>query len=276
MNILQISVPKSGSYWLYTILIQILEKKGIKPNSFIRHQPEYVRLKDQPLSFEGQPGVDMLDIEDEGCYYRISSVVKKRLTDLNHYIKSSSVVWTHSSFCTNSFEAFPLFDKKIYIVRDPRDRALSSARFAFNPYMQQYYPSVYSSPDEYLMNEYERLLEQWVWHVGNYLLYKDELDIHFIFYERLLLDFERELQSLLNYLEITLSKEQQEEISRSVTFLAMKRISPKHLQTGKYENWDHHLSTSQKELTVSKAGRLMQLLNFPLVEGQTNNPSVPQ
>ncbi|NJM16702.1 MAG: sulfotransferase domain-containing protein, partial [Bacteroidales bacterium] len=38
------------------------------------------------------------------------------------------------------YSVFPKFDKIVYIVRDPRDVALSMARFQFTPYMQTYYP----------------------------------------------------------------------------------------------------------------------------------------
>jgi aryl sulfotransferase len=79
-------------------------------------------------------------------------------------------------------------------VRDPRDRALSSAKFAFTPYMQEHYPTEYASPEAYLEGEYERLLDQWVWYTANYLLYRKKLDIHFVFYERLLEGFPGELE----------------------------------------------------------------------------------
>ncbi|MEX1136302.1 MAG: sulfotransferase domain-containing protein [Balneolales bacterium] len=275
MNILQISAPKSGSYWLYTVLIRIMEKKGMEHKSFIQKQPEFRCMKDLTLSFNGQPGVDMIDIEDEGFFYRVSSVVKEPIADLEQYVHSLSIAWTHSSFCTNSFEAFSLFDKKICIIRDPRDRALSSAKFAFTSYMRQHYPSSYSSPKEYLSGEYERLLEQWVWHVGNYLLYKDKLEVHFVFYDRLLSDFDHELHSLLNYLGITLSVSEQKEITDAVTFSAMKGISPGHLQKGESGKWAMLLNASQKELAVEKAGKLMRMLNFPLEAEQKNFPEVP-
>ena len=277
MNILQISAPKSGSYWLHTILLQILQKKSLSTRSFIQEQEIYHKMKDSDLSFDGQAGVDMMDIEDDGCYYRISSVFREKIEDPATYAKKTSLAWTHSTLCTTSFDVFPLFDKKICIVRDPRDRALSSAKFAFTPYMQKHYPSPYSSPEEFMENEYERLLERWVWFIGNYLLHKKELDIYFVFYERLLHDFPNELGSLLSYLDISLSQKEQQKISEAVTFSSMKSKSPKHLNKGKCGKWVHQLNEGQKKITIEKAGDLMQWLNYPLDSAERENglPSLP-
>lgn len=277
MNILQISAPKSGSYWLHTILVQILQKSEMPIKSFIKEQPQYLWVKDRNLSFEGQAAVDMVDIEEDACYYRVSSLFRERIKDLQEYTHSTSLAWTHSSLCNMSFDILPLFDKKICIIRDPRDRALSSAKFAFTPYMQKHYPTSYSSPDSYLAGEYERLLEQWEWFIGNYLLRKEDLDIHFIFYERLLCDFEAEFQTLLDYLELPLSRSQQKEIAQNVSFSNMKNTSPGHLQQGKYGKWIRQLSEDQKKLAVEKTGSLLGTLNYSLSSEKTDSlPQVPE
>lgn len=228
------------------------------------------------MSFKGQAGVDMIDIEEEGSFVRISSVFRESIDDIKAFSRSTTLAWTHSSFCNRSFEVFPHFDKKICVVRDPRDRALSSAKFAFTPYMLRHYPSSYTSPDAYLEGEFERLLDQWTWHTGNYLLYKKELNLHFVFYENLLLDFEPELQKLLDYLKISLSEKAQKEIAEEVRFSTMKDKSPRHLQKGSYGKWENQLSPSQKKTAVERAGKLMQILNYPLenLSEQKNLPSV--
>ncbi len=277
MNLLQISAPKSGSYWLYTILNQIMEKKGIAAKSYIQRQPVFDAAKSWQLSFKEQAGVDMMDIEEEGCYYRISSAFREPVSDLKEYASSCRQAWTHSTLCSTSFAALPLFNKRIYIIRDPRDRALSAARFAFTPYMQQYYPGSYASPEEYLEHEYERLLEQWVWHVGNYLLHQEQLDIHFVFYERLLFDFENELKALLSYLGLSLTSGEQQEIASAVSFSSMKANSPGHVQKGKFGKWSGKLSEPQKEIAVATAGPLLKMLHYPLqlAPNEVQLPSIP-
>lgn len=274
MNLLQISAPKSGSYWLYTILKQILQKKGLPLSSFIQRQPVYQQAKHWKLSFQEQAGIDMVDIEDEGLYYRISSAYRQPVFKPEEYATACSLAWTHSAFCSRSFDILPLFNKRIYIVRDPRDRALSAARFAFTPYMQQYYPSSYKSPEAYLQGEYERLLEQWMWHVGNYLLRQETLDIHFVFYERLLYNFQEELQSLLAYLNLPLSLQQQQDIKEAVSFTSMKESSPGHVQKGKYGKWTAKLSGRQKERAIEEVGPMLQLFSYPL-EMESEEPLLP-
>lgn len=276
MNILQISAPKSGSYWLHTILQEILQKKRFSINSFIRQQEIYQQAKNIELSFKDQAAVNMMDIEEDGCYFRISSVFREKISDPAAYANSTSLAWTHSTLCSTSFDVLPLFNKRICIVRDPRDRALSAAKFAFTPYMKKHYPSSYSSPEEFFENEYANLLERWVWFYGNYLLHKEELGIHFVFYERLLHDFPEEFKSLLNYLQVTLSEEEQKEIEEAVTFSNMKNKSPKHLNKGKFGKWVEQLSEKEKDLAVEKAGDLMQHLNYPMetAEGQEKLPSL--
>lgn len=265
MNILQISAPKSGSFWLHSILKQVLEKKKLPFKAFIKGQPEYKSAKDLQLSFAGQEEVDMIDIEEEGFFYRISSIIKEPITDLRKYADTSRLTWTHSTYCNNSKKLFELYDKKVCIIRDPRDRALSSAKFAFTPYMKKFYPSSYSSPEAFFEAEYGRLLEQWVWFVGNYLCRKEELDINFVFYERLLLDFENEFQNLLKYLNVELTLEERAGIEAAVSFSKMKTKSPGHLHKGKYGKWVDRLNFAEKELAVEKAGFLLDLLNYPLL-----------
>ena len=264
MNILQVSPPKAGSFWLHTILKNILEKKGLHIESYIQQQPEFKELQNKSLSFKEQAGVDMLDIEEGGNYYRVSSVFREPVRDIREYTSKATLAWTHSTYCNKTPEVLKYFDKKIIIVRDPRDRALSASRFAFTPYMKEHYPTSYNTPEDFLNGEYERLLEQWVWFYGNYLLHNEELDLHFIFYECLLKDFNQELEDLLTYLNISLDAFQKLEIQKEVSFSNMKETSPRHLQKGKRRKWVDQLSEAQQKKAAEKAGYLMELFGYSL------------
>lgn len=275
MNILQVSAPKSGSYWLHTILKQVLQKKSIPQKSYIKEQEIYRRLKKKEFSFKDQAGVDMVDIEEGGVFYRVSSVFKEEIKDPSKYARATTLVWTHSSLCSRSFEIFPLFNKSVCIIRDPRDRALSSSKFAFTPYMRKHYPTSYPSPKEFLDGEYEKLLNQWVWFVGNYLLHKEELNIHFVFYESLLKDFASEFDSLLTYLELPLAAADKKDIATAVNFSNLKDKSPKHLNKGKSNKWVDALDEDKKKLAEEVAGNLLEYLNYPLDEEENKLPFVP-
>ncbi len=276
MNILQVSPPKAGSFWLHTILKNILNKKQLCTRSFIQQQLEYDELRLKKLSFKEQAGIDMLDIEEEGNFYRVSSIFRKEISDIQQYASKATLAWTHSTYCNKTSEVFQQFDKKIIIIRDPRDRALSASRFAFTPYMQEHYPSPYASPEEFLEGEYERLLHQWVWFYGNYLLHHEKLDLHFIFYERLLKDFPNELQDLLNYLGITLSASEKTEIEEEVSFSNMKEQSPRHLQKGERRKWVDQLSEDRQRVATGKAGFLMELFGYSLTGSEKSLPHFPR
>lgn len=277
MNILQVSAPKAGSFWLNTILKKILEKKGQTVSHYIRSQPEYERLKQKKLSFKGQAGVDMMDVEEDAVYYRVSSLFKEKITNLEEYSKQADLAWTHSTWCNRTPQVFAFFDRKVCIVRDPRDTALSAAKFAFTPYMQEHYPTSYKSVEEFFSAEYVLLLEQWVWFYGNYLLQKEALDLHFVFYENLLNDFSSELNSLLTYLDISLTPEEKLEIENAVSFSSMKKESPRHLQKGKSRKWVEKFSSEEIETASAKAGDLMKIFGYPLTsEEAVQSLSVPK
>ncbi|NJW53115.1 sulfotransferase domain-containing protein [Salinimicrobium oceani] len=276
MNILQVSAPKSGSFWLNTILRKSLRSSGIKITHYIKTLPEYEMLKKQQLSFKGQAGVDMMDIEEEEVYFRVSSIFKKPIPELTEYAQRASLAWTHSTWCNRTASVFSFFDKKICIVRDPRDTALSAARFAFTPYMKAHYPSSYNSVEEYFSAEYERLMEQWVWFYGNYLLRKEELDLHFIFYENLLHNFQQEFDALLQYLELDLPIEVKSRIQHEVSFSTMKEESPGHLHKGRSKKWMQHLSSEQIKIASNIAGSLMDIFGYAAgTEEADTLPRVP-
>ena len=277
MNILQVSAPKSGSFWLNTILKKTLEKTGEEISHYIKDHPQYEDLKRKKLSFKDQAGTDMLDIEESGVTFRVSSLLKETIPDMSVYSNKATLAWTHSTWCNKTAEVFGFFDRKVCIVRDPRDTALSAAKFAFTPYMQQHYPSSYSSVEEFFSMEYERLLEQWVWFYGNYLLHSRELDLHFVFYENLLKSFPGEYNSLLKYLQLELTTVEKQEIEEEVSFSSMKEDSPRHLHKGKSRKWVDQLSIDQIEKASVKVGVLMRIFGYPLTPGEGEKlPAIPR
>jgi aryl sulfotransferase len=274
MKVLQVSPPKAGSFWLHTILKSIFKTKQLPLGSYIQQTPQFEHLKNRKLSFREQAGVDMIDIEEEGIYFRVSSIYREKISNMKEYSSKATLAWTHSTYCSKTPAIFRYFEKKVIIVRDPRDRALSAARFAFTPYMQKHYSNPYPSPEEFLEGEYERLLEQWVWFYGNYLLHHQELNLHFVFYERLLKDFQFELDELLTYLNVSLNSSEKAQVARAVSFSNMKEESPGHLQKGKSRKWVDQLSQEQQKKAAETAGFLMDIFNYPL--SASHNDTLPE
>ncbi len=271
MRILQAGRPKSGNYWLYKILQSVATYGGLEQHSFIQNHPIHKLAKNWPLSYKEQAGIDVLDIEPYQCFYRISSIFRMPIEDIDHYISQCSHVWSHSEFCDQCLVVLPKFDKIIYIIRDPRDAAVSMSRFAFTPYMLKYYPHNKTDPDTYLADGLNHKVRYWVQHVGGYLKYKDTLHIHVIFFERLFHSFDTELARLLAYLEIELDQKAIALVKREVDFSTMQRENPHHVRRGKSGQWAEILTHEQKGQAVDIAGPMLRLLNYPLSENQVDN-----
>lgn len=276
MSILQAGVPKSGNYWLYSIIRQILQQAGQKHLSFIQNHPIQKQAHHWQLSFAGQTQMDFLTIEQGRCYCRLSGVFQEEIADIDSYIEQCSQVWTHSPLNSLSRLLLPKFQKIVYIIRDPRDVAISYAKFAFTEHKLKHGSPHYEiNPESYLENRLEEMTRQWVQHVGGYLQYQQELNIYPIFYERLLNSFDSELAGLLNYLEIELSLDKISEIKHQVAFQTMKQQSPKHLRQGSSGQWQSYLSDRQKAKVQQVAAPMLTLLNYPLITA-SSLPNLPE
>ena len=264
--LLQSGLPKSGNYWLYQILQQMLGRAGVPQQSYARRHPIYETAKSWP-HFADQAGIDYLEINSGGYFFRKGAFVEPIL-DLDVYLAQCSHVWTHAYWDEQAGAAFRKFDRIVYILRDPRDAAISAAKYVFTPFMQEQHPGGERTSEEYLDHRFAELIFAWVQHVGGYLLRQEEYGIYVIFYERLLADLEGELQALLAYLGVSLPPEEITAIQDAVTFTTMKQKSPHHVRKGQAGGWVDALSPAQKAQAQKIAGSLMALLGYPLAEGQ--------
>lgn len=268
IKILQVGMPKSGNFWLYNIIREMLKIKEVESRSFIKSHPIYQEAKKWNLSHDQQAGIDMMDIEEERCYYRISSVVRNPIYYLPDYVRRSTHIWTHSEVCSKIENVLEAFNKIVYIYRDPRDMAISAARFAFTPYMRKYYPHNYRSVKEYLDDNYEKMLRKWQWHVLDYLLLKDRFDIYFVAYENLVDGFQESAKRLSSYLDMELINNEILQLYKAVNFEEMKSKNPDHVNKGRVAQWVEILSDKQKELASESAGNMLNFLNYPLSENE--------
>lgn len=276
MTILQAGVPKSGNYWLYTILKSIIKEAGLEYKSFLRTHPIHEVAQTWDLSFAGQNDMDFLNIKKNYCEFRISAVFEEKIADIDDYISKCSLVWTHSLINSYSLEVLPKFNKIIYIIRDPRDVAISYSKYCFTEHkLKNHLPHYEKNPESYLNNRLDFMLRNWVNHVGGYLKYQDKLNIYPVFYERFLNDLDSELFNLVNYLGVELNDKQINQIKSDVSFDSMKKQSPKHLRKGKSAQWRQVFTSEQNAKAQQIAGEMMTLLNYPLSETQENLPCLP-
>ncbi|MFT2008082.1 sulfotransferase domain-containing protein [Pontibacter sp. 13R65] len=263
MKILQGGAPKCGNFWLYQILQQLLRKAGHNTTSFIQQQPIYELAKTWDLNYPSQASIDVLDITDLQYSYRISSVFRMPVEDINSYLSQTNHVWTHSPICKRSPELLGLFDKKVYILRDPRDRAISAAKYYTSDYMLKYYPQEEKDPQVFLEKNFDKLLQEWVWHVFDHLRLSQPHNIHIAFYEGFLLDFQQELERLLQYLGLEVTAAEREELEKAMHFSTLQKKNPKHLRKGASGYWMEQLTPEQVEKAEIIAGPLIRFLGYP-------------
>jgi len=266
MIILQTGQAKSGNFWLYKIIQNAMLHGGIQQRSFIKNHRIYPIAKSWELSYKEQADIDVMDINPGSYFFRISSIFKMPIIDVDDYIRQCSHVWTHSAFCQRSITVFPKFDKVIHIIRDPRDIALSKSRFVFTPYMKNHYPRKETDAGEFLEKNFNNIMRKWVRHMAGYLENKDEMNIHMVFYERFLERFDEEMERLLNYLEIELKKSSVDQIKNDVSFKTMKKSNPMHVSKGRSRGWTTDLNGSMKKNAVKITGPMFKLLGYPVSE----------
>lgn len=262
MKILQIGYPKSGNFWLYQILEQLLEMTGKSTKSFIQQHPIHELARGWDLNFPEQADIDVLDITDLQTTYRISSIFKMPVEDLDEYLQKTNHVWTHSPVCKRSEEIFSHFGKKIYIIRDPRDVLLSASRYFCSDYMLKYFPQEESEPQAFLEKNFEKILKQWSWHVWDHLRLQEKSELHICYYEGFLNDFQQEFSRLLEYLNLRLTEDEKQKLEEAVSFSHLKKKNPKHLKKGSQGQWRNGLSEEQQAKANAIAEPLLTYLGY--------------
>jgi len=266
MLVLQSGLMKSGNYWLYQILQEIIREAGIENKNFIANDPIQAAAQTWDLSFPEQATLNQIHMTPRGITYKIGNIFEMPITDIDAYLARNTHVWTHADINDITLEVLPKFDKIVYIVRDPRDVLISWANFWFTPYRKKFTPIFVETPEQQLENHLVSRMDIWQKEVLNYLMVSQECNIYVLFYENLLADFQQELSGLLNYLEIDLDEAAREVIEHNTSFNEMKKTSPHHLRKGASYKWVSKLSDEQKKRSLRIAGDLIELLGYPTGE----------
>lgn len=275
MKIIQIGNAKSGNFWLYQIVQRILSEANIERKNYIQSQPIYEVAKTWKLSFSDQASVDNLMITPSQYYYRISSIFQMPIENLDNYLSQTTHVWLQSSPCKLTTPALSKFDKVVYIVRDPRDVAISNSKYAFTPYRSSLFPPDSPHSDSYLNQKLNHEIHLWVTHVGGYLKLRSEIPFYVLFYENLVHSFEEELDRLLNYLNIQLNEPAKQRIQQEASLESMKAVNPQHVRQGKIYQWQHLLIPQQKRRVLRIAKPMLSLLHYPLELSESTVAPLP-
>lgn len=274
LHILQAGVPKSGNLWLYNVLSNALSLGGVEKRSFVLDYRQFI----EPTGIQPREklfGHDVLDMEHEGCYARLNRFSRLRIYEPARYVESCSHVWTHSPVVEPSREFLQLFDNIVYIVRDPRDAAISQSHYVFTPKRTKDIDAPADSPEEFLTERLRPLVRRWVQNVGSYLEHAAAFDVYFLFYERLLTNFDAELDRLLAYLDLDLPAEARQAIKHQTSFETMQRRNADHVRRGEAYRWREALTPAQQRTAQRIAGPMLELLNYPL-DPAVEDPPLPE
>jgi aryl sulfotransferase len=263
MKILQSGVPKSGNYWLYTILRNIIDKSNISFSSFIKEKDIYEIAKHWELSQHNQAEVDVLDINPDQLVNRISQIYRMPVTNFDDFLNKTTITWTHSIYNKKCINIYSQFDKIVYIIRDPRAVVLSEAKFQNKEYSKKFLGSPGIEPQDYINNRLEFLIRKWSNNILSFMEVSREVDVYPIFYENLKRDTFSEIKDLVNYLGLNIEEDQVADIVKHVSLESMKQDNPKHVRKGKLYEWKNELNDVQKWKVDFIAGPIFNGINYP-------------
>lgn len=264
LHILQNGIPRSGNVWLGHLIRDLLTEAGIPIRQHLHGHPVADALAGEDLGIAGIQHTDFIQISPLRCFYTILENFRWPIADLDAYVASSTHVATHSLWSTASAEVYRRFSHRIYILRDPRDTAISFARFLFTPYNRLHMPTAHADPQRFLDAELQNLTQAWTKHVAAHWRKRAEQDIHWLRYERLVLEPMAELTRLAEYLGLGLCTDAVRRVAERNAFAALKERQPQHLFKGRWGQWREDLRTSQVRQVQAIAGPLLRELGYPL------------
>lgn len=274
-RILQAGLPKSGNLWVHETIKKALKLAGKDTLPFAAQHAKLIRgagIESNSRLF----GHDVIDVGDNVTYACLSRSKQLLIDDLDAYISTCSLVWTHSYVTPISHEVYGKFDKVIYIIRDPRDAAVSMAHFTQTEDRKRDFKTTFSDSDDYLRKKFDANIRNWMRHVAEHIELSEKINMHFVFYERFLASFDQELRTLLDYLGLNLTDPQIEELTKEVSFDEMKKHRPGHVREGGSYKWGNTLAPNHQKYALQIATPLLSALNYPLSKQQFDQlPSRP-
>lgn len=255
--VLHASYVKSGSYLLWKLLDGLFRAHGSKRSFVQRHPIQQLRDRWPEFSIE-QFDIDQALIQDDGVFWQVEVQHVEPIADLNAYLRECSHVWTHSALCERSWEVYPRFGRRCYIVRDPRDALASMAHFVLTPFMRRYHPHPAATAEEYVTLELARFLEDWCRHAGGHVRARRALDIEILRYEDVAADPEAAARRLAAWIGLRLDDAAIRSVADGVSLKAMKRKSPQHVRRGGSGGFRDLLTPAQRERALAIAGPTMR------------------
>lgn len=267
MTVVQNGVAKSGNLWLYRTIEGILQHADRQPSSWIERQPIYQEAQYWELSFRGQAGIDTIDVGPRDVHAYISSLWRDQILDMERFLEQASHVWTHSPWSPHLQEVYERCERRVYIVRDPRDIVVSMAKFEDTPYKRRLRPTQENSVSEHIERRALTATLNWVRHVGFHALHRRSSDIHVVFFENLKTDFKEEASDLATYLGVDMDADQLAGLAKRVSLEAMREQDSGHVRRGEIGQGRRQIPHEKLDGMREIAGPLMEVLGYEWEDG---------
>lgn len=277
MNVFQSGIPKSGNSWIYNVVHHALVEGGHEVKNYITTQPIHELAQSWPEPIPGQASTDTIHFRGSKIDYGIGRIFRYPITDWQDYLSKATQIWSHEPYRPLMKDKLKDVSNIVYIVRDPRDASISHSHFVFANHMKWLNINATPNPDAFMEKRFFYLVRRWAEHVGSWLLAAQDpgLNIHFVFYERLLHDFDNELERLQQFLKLNLSAKQKATVKEETTFKSMKEKYPRHLRKGTDLQWVNTLTPLQKSESVAMVREMLKLLHYPLTEPTSGEYPLP-
>lgn len=252
MRLLQTGIPRSGNYWVYTIVQRLLQASGVEVSRWITRQ-DLSGLEFQE-NFAGQRQVDALSLNPlTGEYFwRVSSVYKQPIVDLDKYLRAVTHLWTHAPYTEALRPITRERSHRLYVLRDLRDVLVSMSHFRGRKQG--------ITPEAYLAAHLEADTRHWVDHVRSYEGASEEF--LWIRYEDLLRDLPGQVRRIQQYLGLALPTSALDTLVSAVEFDTLQRLSPRHLRTGVSGAGEFTLTPAQLQIIMRLAGEQLRTLAY--------------
>ncbi len=264
-RLLVLGYPKCGNVWLRGLLSDLLKAGGIGFRQVMTDHPMAPVLESMDLGIKDQARQDQIRFEPLRAYQDIPGVFSWAIPDIHAYAAATSMAHSHSLWRPETDGLIRAFSHRVLIVRDPRDVAVSWARWMFTPFNRLHRPTRHMTPEALLAADLPLRVTEWAVHQRSWLMETAaDLSTHVVFYEHLMDDAPRELARIARYLGLEVEEKLLAEVAARHALGEMKRKQPHHVFRGGWGGWLEHLDDRQIHMAQRQCGAVMKILGYPL------------
>lgn len=252
MNIGLCGVEKSGNYYLYRILRQILEQTG-RYSSFSEYYKIWHALdltSSVAKTFPEITDLDEVRFDADGVLLVNSHhKASARLFDIDDFDRRAKLIWCHQPPDQHFFSNLKSDRVWFYIVRDGKAVVNSWIHYATSARMLARHPSYrVTDPKELYadLSYFKNSVHRWTDHVASYLGLRDQFVL--IEYNKLLEDSRSEIHRMITHLGVSENGIDLEAIIDATSFQSIRKHAPNHARKAKKNDYRSFFTEQHHEI----------------------------